>query len=241
MKLRRQTPQPELNPGYPALSPLAGMDPGEGVEPARIVPRDETFAGKTYEEWVHDFVQWNMSLPKQHRTNAWKPQFQDGGPVHFLLSAPGQEAWTKQIDLPQGKGVLLYLTGMTCTSLEKPGSFGGESAEELEACATSDVLTQGRLNVDGQEIDLSELEVFNVQVPDVPFSVHDNNNLEGDWGGERDYKTGTEGVGYTNSYFVLLEPMAPGKHTVDWQMRMEGPREENGYWDQNASYELNVK
>jgi hypothetical protein len=176
-----------------------------------VVQPTEKYAGKTYGQWSAAWWQWaaNISEPSSPITDATGKNcgVNQKGAV-WLLAGNAGGSTTRRCTVPQDKAVLFPVINAECSSVEGNGTTDAE----LRGCATSfmDQVTETAASVDGTPIELGtppNQSHFRFQSPLFTITFAPNNGFG--------IPAGT-GSSVADGYWVLLRPLAAGKHSVDF-------------------------
>ncbi len=177
-------------------------------------------AGKTYGEWTADWWQWMLSVPAAENPQDAQGEIDCGagqsGPVWFLAGGDAGRPIARSCRVPAGTrlffpvvNMLLYnAAGESLTVDDKRAQleavFGaGGSSGEPRAC---DMFA----TIDGQQVARFTPEA-RVQSP--PFALDTGDGPFGFPAGLTDPEAVSEG------YWVMLPPLAPGAHTLEFGAR----------------------
>ncbi|UFS71894.1 hypothetical protein LPW11_06790 [Geomonas sp. RF6] len=206
------------------------------AEPS-VVPPDKPYAGMTYGDWSAAWWQWHIQTPNGGALygddDSWNGQYdcvsgQKLVPVFFLVGG-GSSTTTaiRTCTIPQGKAIFFPIINAECSTVEADPFYGG-TEYDLRSCVSSwgnaTNLKTLRVTVDGAP--LQHLQNARAQSP--VFTFHS-------------VATGILGVDGTGSsasdgYWVLLNPLPPGKHTIHFEAAAP---EVNNY--QSVTYKLTVE
>jgi hypothetical protein len=196
---------------------LGLLGPPAAAASFTIVQPTETYAGKTYGQWSAAWWQWaaNISEPRSPVTDDTGADCAVGqeGPVWFLAGTTGGPTVTRSCTIPSGKGILFPIINAECDTLTPP-TIGGTEAE-LRACAKDlmDHVTETSASVDGTAIALGPPGPnarFRFDSPLFTITFAPNNGFYPDGS-----VAGT-GSAVADGYWVLVKPLAVGKHTIDF-------------------------
>jgi hypothetical protein len=200
--------------------------------------------GMNYSEWSARWWQWNVSLPvdtdpEDPDTNQ-NPLY-DGadckngangqfGPVWFLTASfTGAE---RTCDVPAGKFLFFPLVNTECSTLE-PDPWHGDNEEELRSCATSFVLSAPFAIIDGVAVRNLERRYLVVS-PMYTVALPPGNW----WGVDPCTPDGGSAQSVSNGYWLMLAPLSPGEHTIQFGGTITNPDGSSGSYA--ASYILNI-
>lgn len=203
---------------------------GGGSSSPGIFLNGSTPYGMPYEDWITKWWQWNMGIPKEQHPQVNDPDLikcpvGESGSVSFLThSLQGTTEYSCTI--PAGNAIMIPISTGECTSDEAQSSKLTDMikcATEGDKYLTFEVLVDGA-PLNGLEQNYAISDIFNITVPE-------NNFLElkpGQW------KAGSGG------YFVFLEPLPVGHHTVGISARVTNPIDPSYNYNYNTQYLLNV-
>jgi len=153
-------------------------------------------------------MRWAMEFPLEGHPAIDSPDFDvsagQTGSVWFLAGTFGTVERTGTI--PRNKALLLTLANVDASSLEAPPFFGASEADQravAEFMADHIVPSSLFCIIDG--VPVKHLERFRFSSPQFEFTAPTP------WiFGE----TGGEGTAVGDGYYVLIEPLAKGRHTI---------------------------
>ncbi|HVV70205.1 MAG TPA: hypothetical protein VHI52_01695, partial [Verrucomicrobiae bacterium] len=179
------------------------------VGPALVVPADDRYRGKTYSEWSAKSAKLALELPLEgHPALDTNPNFDASyakhGNVWFLGGPFGTNERT--VTIPASKSLLFVLINTECSSLEPPesGFHGDTEAEQRDrAKFWSDHIVNPFFVVDDEAVpNIGDVRFGTPQYEfDAPTPW-----LFGEVGGH--------GTSVADGYYVMLQPMDRGAHTV---------------------------
>ena len=207
-----------------------------------VISTDAIEHGRTYSEWSAAWWQWAFSIPV-----ASHPLFDNGdcsigqsGDVWFLggkfcqTGQPCNGTATRYCSVPKGKSLYFPLNNVADTAPEEPNWGCGNSLPPLVGGTIAEMRQCVALFVDGTnlEADLDGFQIRNLKshrVQSVEFDVTwpDDNVLTAI--GEGPFSAGTYSPVIDDGYYLLLEPLAPGTHTLHFRAG-----------SQNITYHLTV-
>lgn len=207
--------------------------------PAKVTAPTATIAGATFSEWSARWWQWAIAQPfnDQHPLKdeiggqAYRGQ---SGSVWFLGGAVNASGTvSRKIVLPSGKYLYFPLVNGECSSVEAPPFAGGDTAITLNACAQKFEKTELHCAVDGIPIPgLSGYKIlssiFNFSAPELNFL-----GVPGP----------IQGVASDEGYYVMLEPLGPGQHTLQFGGTFgytDSDPQKSFTFTQNITYEITV-
>jgi len=200
-----------LAPGAEALA----QNPNPTVAP----PHSTTF-GHTYGGWSAGWWQWYLSIPTvpdgTHPALGGDCRTGQSGRV-FNLAADLTGSGEVSCTMPAGKAVLFAMANIECSTVEAPPFFGADE-EALRDCAScwADLIDVSSLHasVDGRA--LTDLGSYRAASPLFTFE-YPADNIFGIPGGP------ASGQSVSDGYWVLLNPLSAGEHTVSFSGVIEIP------------------
>jgi hypothetical protein len=216
--------------------------------PKVIKPNSVGF-GRTYSDWSAAWWQWALSIPV-----ASHPLFDNGdcsvgqsGPVWFLggkfCQTGGNCGSTalRSCSVPAGKALFFPILNVEDSAPEEP-AFGcgnslpplmGGTIAEMRQCVEGvmNATTAVEADIDGQPIHnlMSDFRVRSVEF-DVTLPADNLLNAIG----EGPFPAGTYSPAVDEGFYVLLQPLSPGNHTLHFQ-----GSQSNGF-SENITYNLTV-
>jgi hypothetical protein len=194
-------------------APVAAADGAAFVRPG------DTYAGKTYGQWSAAWWQWAANIsepnsPVDDPTGA-NCAVNQAGPVWFLAGTPGTTS--PRCTIPAGKAILFPVINGECSQPEGNGT----TEAELRTCAAGlmDAVDQTSARVDEDDIPLGPPAKGRFRFVSPPFQITfaPNNGFYPDGS-----VVGT-GLSVADGFYVLLKPLRPGRHTIDWHGRAVFP------------------
>jgi len=181
---------------------------------AGVFPPNSSPYGKTYGEWSAVWWQWDLLLPLS-RNPAVDPTGQfagegQSGPVWFLAGTYGGRA-ERTCTIPTGKGIFfpIVCSGYVC-------NLPTDTEPVARGCVRNDMnrVTDLELTVDNVSITgLESLRCESLRF-DVLFDADDPLWPVSDPGPYPAYSDGC---------WVMLEPLSPGTHTIDFRGKLVQP------------------
>jgi hypothetical protein len=173
-----------------------------------IVPPGAKYHGKTYGEWAGAFWKWALELPLEgHPFTTCERDFSknQSGKVWYWSapdSCPGPIAAT----LPVGKAFFLSIRDVETSSLEDPPFHGDTEAEQrANSRFWADHIVNVFCIIDGMPV--RNINAFRFSTPQIRFTAP-TPWIFGSTGG-----TGTS-VG--DGYYLMLDRLSRGKHTIHY-------------------------
>lgn len=207
--------------------------------PQRIVLPNQTEFGMTSGDWAAAWWQWaltftNTNNPVLELTGEKCGSGQGDGPVFFLAGAGTTDPVTRtKCIVPFGKAIVFPILSGECSNVELP-PFYGSNERELRVCVAKIIdgvdLSTLKVTIDG--IRVHGLKAFRAQSPVFGFTVPSEDNYFGMPGV-------TSGMSVADGYWVMVEPLSPGKHTIHFEAAMTSPPAPFSF-SQNVTYHLTV-
>jgi hypothetical protein len=190
----------------------------KGGQPVISTPNAGVFApsstpyGKTYGEWSALWWQWALRTPERESpmTHADKAPVEDAGPVVFLAGTFGMGA-ERSCTVPAGKAILFPVVNWAYF-----GNLDSDTEPVMRAGVkyAADHATNLWASVDG--VPLHGLQGFRFQSPDLFLIAFDPvDPLFGPLDPRPPYPPLTYPC-FADGFWVMLEPLAPGEHTLAW-------------------------
>lgn len=193
---------------------------------AQVFSNDADPFGKTYRDWVAEWVQWSYSIPAAVHPLIDPPEnycaIGQRGKVWFLGGTFGGSA-TRTCTIPAETGVFFPLVVLSCDNVGMNPPLSPAGLRDLCASYLGQTVLDAEL--DGKTI--KNLGQFRFKSSVFSYSVTDN-NLFG-------YPAGVVYPTVADGYFLMLKPLSPGMHTLHFH----GGLPPYGF-DVNVSYTLNV-
>jgi len=201
--------------------------------------------GRTYSEWSAAWEQWADSIPASHH-----PLFDNGncstgqsGPVWFLggkLCPIGESCDLNNIvrncTIPSAKALYFPVLNDEDSAVEERiGNNAQDPAlQQIAGLRSKNESLLGSASasctVDGVPIQQLE-QKFRVQSPAFSFTLPADNLFTSIYG--KNFPAGTYFPGVDDGWFVMLAPLSPGRHVVQFQGK-------GRVWTINVRYNLNV-
>jgi hypothetical protein len=204
-----------------ATMPVFGLASaaGAGNPNPGVAPINSSAYGHSYGGWSAEWWKWFLSIPTpDHPGIGGDCGVAQSGPVFFLAADfTGSEG--VPCTIPAGGAVLFAPANVECSTVEPP-PFHGDNEEELRACAKcwadQIVVSSLEATLDGEA--LSDLGSYRVASPLFTFE-YPADNIFGIPGGP-----GT-GQSVSDGYWLLLNPLSAGSHTLSFSGAFEIPAE----------------
>lgn len=173
-----------------------------------IVLPSVKFHGKTYAQWAGAFWKWALELPLDgHPFTTCRRDFSEGqsGSVWFW-SAPDSCPDHIKATLPQGTALFLTIRDIETSSLEDPPFHGDTEAEQR---ANSKWFADHIVNlfciIDGTPV--TNVRSFRFSTPQIRFTAP----TPWIFG-----MTGGRGTSVGDGYYLMLNNLSKGKHTIHY-------------------------
>jgi hypothetical protein len=153
--------------------------------------------------------------------------WEQSGPVWFLAGTDGTDRARRTCTVPADKHLLLPVIHMLAHSA--PGKPLTCTQARAQAAANNEHLAQARVEIDGTVLEpgaanrVRSSECFDA-FPDAPY-------LD---------STASYGTAASDGYWLMLRPLAPGRHTIRVRARYANPGQPLGDLEQDFEYELDV-
>jgi hypothetical protein len=180
-----------------------------GVTHAAAVPAGSVVEGQTIAEWTAEWWKWAISIPVSSNplldTGGIFSGLGDvGGPVFFLAGSFSSGVTTRAFSVPSGKYILFPIINAFLSGEEE--GTPDQMRARLDAYVASIDPDSLQARVDG--VDLPNLSSHRETSPDFEFTLPDDNVF-----GVPDP---TYGPSVSDGYWIMLEPLAPGDHTIQF-------------------------
>jgi hypothetical protein len=218
---------PEATPAAPSSSDAMAADDTSGalrINPQAFNPHSHPF-GTPMSRWAEKLWSWIFSVPTDQNpfldtTGVDCAVNQPDGPVWYLAPAPGgAPSLTRSCTIPQGRAVLILLSGtfndFPCPDPTFAPADGQSLYEFLLAGAHSgpDAVNFQNLTVDGNK--LQRIFDYHETSPDV-FSFTGDISLQTSLDG---CVTGSSQSAVTDNFVIMLRPLSSGPHTVVYHVK----------------------
>ena len=173
---------------------------------ATVVPPDATYHGATYAEWSAVATRFIMEHPVEGHPGIASPDFDvrsgQQGEVWFL-GGPF-ETHERSITVPAGKALFLILLNVDASTLEEEPFHGDTEAEQREiATFFGDHIIDLFCTINGEQVE--NMQDFRVSSPQFDFTAP-TPWIFGAVGGS--------GTAVGDGYYVMLERLPKGEHTI---------------------------
>ena len=218
----------QIGPGLGAILVLALLGGGRADEAdPRVYPTTEKVGGKTYAEWAAAWWRWGLGAPKDKnpisdRTGKFADRGQSG-PVWFLAGTFGGKA-TRTCSVPAGKALFFPVV---IQGQGGPYETANEAAPRRMAKGVADTAYDLEVTIDGKPVQ----GVMNHRVATAVFPF---NGPEKEEDAVIPNVVGKQKM-VSDGYWVLLKPLAPGKHTLHFKGKLKRTR-----FSLDVTYQLTV-
>ena len=197
---------------------------------------DKNVFGKAYGDWSAAWWQWVLTIPAatnplNDKTGVNCAVGQSSGPVFFLV---GSFVGTvnRTCTVPRDKAVYFPIINAECSTVEPP-PFHGDNEAELRTCAgrygdAFDVSSL-KVTVDGQQV--KGLKDYRAQSPVFNFTLPADDILG---------VTATIGSSVDDGYYVMLQSLKPGNHTIHFEGACKRSSFCYGSFSQDVTYYITV-
>jgi hypothetical protein len=204
---------------------------GALAEPPPEVELKETVDGKPLDAFANLWWQWAFSMPQdispvRDETGVYCDVGQSG-PVWFLAGGYGSANITRSCDIPAGKHLFFPVINMLAYT--PPGEVRPCASLQEEVARNNDTFVYLRVSLDG--IPIENAERFRLASKECfdPFSAASQLDIAS-------YPTDAA----TDGYWIMLRPLPPGAHHLEFRAFYTNPDEALGDAVQNIVYDLNV-
>lgn len=219
---------------------LANDQNQQGNSP-QIVSPSETIYGMSYGDWSAAWWQWaftftNAESPILDLTGEKCASGQGIGPVFFLAGAGTSSPVLRTMcNVPAGKALFFPIINGECSNVE-PDPFLGANERGLRVCASKALdganLGSLKVSIDGVGLQGQGLKAFRAQSPVYGFTAPSSDNFL------TQPTTGSSGLSLSDGYWIMIEPLPPGKHTIHFEGIFTSGTVSG--WTQNVTYHLTV-
>jgi hypothetical protein len=192
-------------------APVASGAPTSAAASFPVYPVDAEPFGLTYGDWVAEWWQWAIRLPRSGHP------LDQSGDVDCGVGREGEPVWflggvvtvsgtlTRRCTVPADVALFFPLINTECSTLEQPPYHGDDEAT-LRACSEAFGLTQLHAAIDNAEIPASTLAGFAVTSPMFTIDVPAENILL--------VPGPTTGQSVGHGIHLLVPALEPGEHLL---------------------------
>lgn len=175
-----------------------------------VVPPNANFRGKTYADWSAAWNKWALEYPLAGHPFTTDPAFdvtaRQTGNVWFLAAPFG--TFERDVQIPTGTALFFVLLGAEASSLEGPPFHGDTAAEQEDAAVTLvDYAVVDSLFCEIDGVSVKSPAEYRFVSPQYAFTAP-SPWINGDVGGA--------GTSVADGYYVLLNPLSKGQHTLHY-------------------------
>jgi hypothetical protein len=177
-----------------------------------VLPPGSAVSGLTYGQWSEAYWQYVLSIPTSENplndSTGQNCELGQSSSVFFLAGTFVGHV-TRTCIVPAGTPILIPIINADCSNVEAPPFFGA-TAPERRACVNKliDGVKIATLKATVDFYKVRNLRTFRIQSPDFEFTMPETDNILGVTG------KGTTGRATSDGYWLMLEPLSPGKHTI---------------------------
>lgn len=176
-----------------------------------VEPQGATVAGKTVAAWSANWWQWAAALAPPGDpftdTTGNSANKNQSGPVFFLAGSPGG-SFSRSFSVPSNTYLLVPLLVGEYSQLEL-GSGETEAQIKQAAKSQADQIDSLHAILDGVPISSALLFGHREVSPDFSFTAAANNQVG-------IFAVGNSGIAVADGYFLMIDPPAPGVHTLNF-------------------------
>ena len=232
-----------------SLTAYAGQKDDHGA--ATTVPTTSVAYGRTYGDWMAAWQQWATSMPStQHPLfDTAEPSTGQSGPVWFLggkFCALGETCGTNQvvreITIPADTALFFPIFDVEVSAVEMGGGDANKATPKdingLRQLAESWALMAFNLSLEVDGVYVPHVQKrFHVQSSAFGFYLPNDNLFTAV--GEGTFAEGYYFPGVDDGYYVMLEPLAPGRsHTIHFHAEYPGSPDN---WVLDVTYHVRVR
>ena len=206
--IQGRSPRNHLSSGLAVMILLSAISSTLAQQDARVMPANSKPYGKSYAEWSAALWKWGLEYPLTGHPYIDDPAFdfsaRQSGPVWFVAAPEG--IVTRTVSMPAGKALFLTMRNVEVSSLEAPPFFGATEAEQREGAKFwADHIVDVFCVIDGKPV--ANAAAYRFSSPQFAF------NAPTPWifGA-----TGGTGTAVGDGYYLMLAPLAKGKHTIQF-------------------------
>ena len=190
---------------------------------AQVIPLDDSIGSNSQAEWAQAWLQWVAAFPRDDNpitdTSGALCAAKQDGEVWFLASSNGTAPITRACVVPQGKALFIPLASTT----------EARSGNRVPDCPAMQRIAAKTIddNVDGLS-----LVIDGAAVPDLDSHRLPTNGCFSP--GLRQTPRNAVPSAVADGYYVMIQPLPPGKHTIVAGARFSGVR-------LSTTYQLEVR
>jgi hypothetical protein len=195
-------------------------------------PTNSAPYGIPYSDLPKKYWEYQLLIPSaKHPNNGYAPEkctINQHGPIWFLPDIV-QGGEIRSCTIPAGKAILFTIESGQCNYGSDLPAGGND--QDLRRCAVEgNDYAVISASIDG--IPLSNPSQYRVQSGYFNLTVPEDNfigNKPGTW------------RSYVDGYFILVKPLPPGKHIIEWKDNINNPFKKDYNHSKSLRYEIVVK
>jgi hypothetical protein len=201
------------------------------AEPAPVVELTESVDGKSLADFANLWWQWAFSMPQDQSpvrdTAGTHCNVGQTAPVWFLAGGYGSSKIERRCDIPAGQHIFFPVINMLVVY---PPEVVRTCAEtRAQVARNNDTYVYIRISVDG--IPIPDAERFRI-APHIcfdPFAAAPS-----------DARMPRTSIAATDGYWIMLRPLPPGQHRLEFRAFYTNPDAASGDMVQNIAYDLTI-
>jgi hypothetical protein len=196
--------------------PTSQVAKGQGNPNPGVIPPHARAYGLSYAEWGAQWWRWAYSFPLDQFPPLQSGELDCGlgqsGSVWFLAGTAGQGSVTRSCTVPSGKALFFPIITINNDYPCPDPNFQPPPGETLEqfltegAEAVINLVTELEVVVDGRSLN----DLFSYRATSKLFTFTADPSLVA----FDPCVTGTQQYGVTDGYWILMNPLPPGPHTI---------------------------
>jgi hypothetical protein len=182
-----------------------------GLSHAAAIPAGSTIEGMTISEWTAEWWKWALSFPTENNPmldpdGRFASLGNTGGPIFFLAGNFGASAHvTRTFAVPSDKFILFpMINGIIADE-------GPAADVRPRLAAFIDNTTELHASVDG--VDIPDRFSHRELSPEFTITLPENNVFDSP---AFDVPAGDYGQSFSDGYWIMLEPLGPGNHVINF-------------------------
>ncbi len=187
---------------------------------AGVLPNDAIVDGRSLSEWTAEWAKWSSSQPTNNHPwldpdGRWATNEQPAAPVFFVVGLSGDlvgpGTLTRTFSIPEDKYLFFPLLDVAWENID---TIPPLTVEELRDAAAFFISTVSELHLSIDGIPVPALFQHRLMSPVYSYVLSDANNLKSLQYGHP--ITGLIDPEVSDGYWVMIEPLAPGVHVINW-------------------------